>query len=80
MSANTSGGIVTIRDNDLRKMAQLKADKHGGRVDVFGIESLSGLVELLGNDSQRSRATIGVNRYGDGAIATWDKHGNRTRP
>ncbi len=45
--------------------AQFGINEHGGFVGVFGI-----------GDTQ-SRALMGVNEYGDGAISTWWKNGER---
>ena len=42
----------------------LGATEYGGRVDVF-------------NKQGKSRAVVGVNEYGNGAVSTWDKNGYR---
>ena len=43
----------------------MKADDYGGHVHVTG----------KGDDN--SRAGMGVNEYGNGAVNTWDKNGYR---
>ena len=43
----------------------MDVDEHGGRVAVFG------------KGSDESRAIMGVDEYGNGAVSTWDKNGYR---
>ncbi len=45
--------------------AQITVDEYGGDVSVFG------------KGSDESRAVMGVNEYGNGAVSTWDKNGYR---
>lgn len=58
------GGVV-IADGE-GGHAELGVNQYGGRVGVFGKGS-----------SDTTRAVIGVNEYGNGAVSTWDKNGYR---
>lgn len=43
----------------------LSTDRHGGWVGVYG------------NNTDKTRAIMGVGKSGNGAVSTWDKNGNR---
>ena len=61
-------GLISVKRYDYgNKMgqAELRANKNGGRLDVFG----------KGDD--KSRAAVGINGYGNGVVSTWDKNGYR---
>lgn len=59
-----SGLIKASRnENGMRvSSAELKADKNGGRLDVFG------------RVDNKSRAAVSINEHGSGAVSTWDKN------
>ena len=59
------GGQVIIRGKDGERGAIMEVDEYGGHVHVTG----------KGDDN--SRAGMGVNEYGNGAVSTWDKNGYR---
>ena len=40
----------------------MNVNEHGGRVEIFG------------KGDGTSRAIMGVNEYGDGAVSAWDKN------
>ena len=61
----SGAGYVRVSDKASRQRAGLFTDEHGGYVAVFG------------KGSKGSRAIIGVNEYGNGAVSTWDKNGYR---
>lgn len=64
MSSNEHGGIVNVCGKDGKSLASMKAGKYGGLVSAYGNEG-------------EGRSAMGVNRYGNGAVATWDKHGEK---
>ena len=57
------GGAVVVLDKDEKTGAELSVTEYGGRVDVYG------------KVDRTSRAVLGVNKFGHGAVSTWDKHG-----
>ena len=61
------GGEVRVTDKHEKKGAKMGVDEHGGMVAVSG---------KAGRDS---KAVMGVNEYGDGALSTWDKNGYRLK-
>ena len=65
IEADESGGIVYVSSKDSLIGVGLGADDHGGRVYVSG------------NADSKGRAMIGINKYGNGAVSTWDKNGYR---
>ena len=68
MVINDNGGSVAVRGKDgegKRVMAKMAINDNGGSVAVHG----------KGNTD--SRAVMGVNEYGNGAVSTWDKNGYR---
>ena len=81
------GGVVSVLNKDGQLGAIVNVDEHGGRVSVRDKDGKSraivyvhehgGSVSVHGKGSSESRAIIGVNKYGNGAISTWDKNGYR---
>ena len=65
LSVDEHGGVVDVSGKDSKGAANLSITEHGGRVDVYG------------KVSNKSRATLSVNEYGNGTVSTWDKHGYR---
>ena len=65
MESDENGGLVTVRGKDGERSAQMAINENGGAVSVHG----------RGNTD--SRAVMGVNEYGNGAVNTWDKNGYR---
>ena len=61
---NNGGGVVSVYGNG-REGVRMAINEDGGAVRVFG----------KGNSV--SRAVMGVNEYGNGAVSTWDKNGYR---
>ena len=59
------GGAVGVFGRDTNNSALMDVHEHGGRFGVFG------------RGSSKSRASMGVNEYGNGAVSTWDKNGYR---
>lgn len=62
-----SGVIIANRYDHGKEIgsAELKANKNGGRLDVFG------------KVDNKSRAAVSINEYGNGVVSTWDKNGYR---
>ena len=61
-------GMISVYRYDRGKqigVAQLTANKNGGRLDVFG------------KVDDKSRAAVSINEYGNGVVSTWDKNGYR---
>ena len=58
-------GMVNVFGPDYSDGVRLSVNKNGGRVSVFG------------KGGNGSRAIMGVNEYGNGAVNTWDKNGYR---
>ena len=68
MATNEHGGTVGVsgKDSKVSGRAEIKTDEHGGRFDVY-------------NNQGKSRAAMGINEFGNGAVSTWDKNGYRQR-
>ena len=66
MYASDSGGSIKVEGKGLHDggSAEMLTDEHGG---VVGI----------GNNQGKTRAVMGVNAYGNGAVSTWDRNGYR---
>ena len=65
MDITEHGGRVNVQGQDINVLASMNATEHGGSVAVTG------------KGRMRTVATMGVNQYGNGAVSTWDKNGNR---
>ena len=65
MGINEGGGAVYVYDKDGGKRVQMASTENGGAVHVYG------------KGSAGSRAAMGVNEYGNGAVSTWDNNGYR---
>ena len=63
LGVDEHGGVVVVLDKDEKTGAKLSVTEYGGRVDVYG------------KVDRTSRAVLGVNKFGHGAVSTWDKHG-----
>lgn len=80
------GGIIWVTDQDGNAVATLTSYERGGLVRVRGKDGadradmkagkFGGLVNVYGNDGER-RSAMGVNQYGNGAVTTWDKRGEK---
>lgn len=55
---------VNVYGKDKNLNTSMTTTEHGGRVDVF-------------NKQGETRAGMGVNEYGNGAVSTWDRNGYR---
>ena len=88
MAVDEQGGYVDVFGKGKNEgMATINLNRHGGRVMVFGrgmdgeqagvkVNEHGGIVAVYGKDNAgASRAVMGVNEHGNGAIATWDKNG-----
>ena len=64
---NMTGGVISVK----------KTDDNDPRAVKLGIDEYGGLVEVFGKGDYTSRAVMGVNQYGNGAVNTWDKNGYR---
>ena len=79
------GGEVYVFGKDEESRAALKIAEHGGVVAVVGKDGESqallniiengGHVGVFGKDE--GKAIMGIDQYGNGAVYTWDKNGNR---
>ena len=49
-------------------------DKDGGRTAQMSIDEYGGHVSVHGRGNSYSRAQMGGNEYGNGAVSTWDKN------
>ena len=86
MEIDEDGGAVRVYGKDGRA-ATMGIGKNGGSVDVFGkdggggatmgIDEDGGLVSVHGRGDPNTRAVMGVNEHGNGAVSTWDKNGYR---
>ena len=87
MATSEDGGAVHVFDKDGERWAQMAIDGYGGSVYVSGkdgggearmaIDENGGGVAVYGKGNSDSRAVMGVNEYGNGAVSTWDKNGYR---
>ena len=64
----SGAGFVRMSDKAFKEQAVISTDEYGGWVSVFGK-----------GDSELSRASMGVNEYGNGGVGTWDKNGYRLK-
>ena len=65
LSSGEHGGLVRVVNKDDAGEARLGINEHGGNVAVYG------------KGSNKSRAIITVNEYGNGVVSTWDKNDYR---
>ena len=65
LSTDENGGSVKLTSSDSTRAAYMDIDEHGGSFTVYG------------KGSNKSRAIIRVNEYGNGAVSTWDKNDYR---
>ena len=91
MAITENGGLVTLtgKENgkDGREGVQMAITENGGAVRVYGndgersaqmaINEDGGAVRVYGKGNTGSRAGMGVDEYGNGAVSTWDKNGYR---
>lgn len=82
------GGIVGVNSkDDMEAYATMTVDENSGIVAVLGrgagagmrVNEHGGLVSVDGIGDSSSRAIMGVNEYGNGAVSTWDKNGYRLK-
>ncbi|MDE0044064.1 MAG: hypothetical protein OXT74_18620 [Candidatus Poribacteria bacterium] len=69
-----NGAIANVCSDYIRVSREEKTDM---RAAQFGINEHGGFVGVFGIGNTQSRALMGVNEYGDGAISTWWKDGER---
>ena len=65
---NGESGLIKAKRIEIGKevgSAELKADKNGGRLDVFG------------RVDNKRRAAVSISENGNGAVSAWDKNGYR---
>ena len=55
-------GIASVLDKDGKAKVAMSVDENRGHVVVYG-------------KNAESKASMGVNDYGNGAVSTWDKNG-----
>ena len=61
-------------------MVIIGSDEDGGSVTVWGYKRQTGVPSALLSLSEKKgelRALMGVNEYGNGVVATWDRNGYR---
>ena len=61
-------------------MVIIGSDEDGGSVTVWGYKRPTDLPSAMLNLHEKKgelRALMGVNEYGNGVVATWDKNGYR---
>jgi hypothetical protein len=84
LNIDEHGGVVSVFGKNAKGMASLSIAEHGGVVGVYDkdrnirtslfITEHGGHVGVLGKD-KKGGVSIRVNKYGNGAVTTWDKHG-----
>ena len=86
LGANEDGGLVSVNAKDGGNRVQMSVNEDGGYVAVFdkdkdggrsaqmSIDEYGGYVGVHGRGNSYSRAQMGVNEYGNGAVSTWDKN------
>ena len=89
LSAGSEGGFLSVHDakNESSVFLGQNDEKNGGLITVRGangfaqisIDEHGGVMSVFGKGSDKSRAVMGVNEYGNGAVSTWDKNGYRQR-
>ena len=87
VTAEDGGAVHVFGGKDGGGSVLMKIDENGGAVAVFGkdgggaarmaINEDGGLVTVLGRGNTDLRALMGVNKYGNGVVFTWDKNGYR---
>ena len=68
--------VVSIGHNDEKNSGILSVNGESGSVEILA-NDYGGKVSVFGKGSNGSRAIMGVNEYGNGAVSTWDKNGYR---
>ena len=85
IGVNKHGGGFGVYGKD-GGAVQIDVNEHGGRVGVLGkgergakmnVDEYGGTVSVYGRGNDYSRAVMGVNEYGNGAVSAWDKNGYR---
>ena len=65
LDTDEDGGFVEVfGDKGHKSKVSIGVENHGGRVAVRGYK-------------RKGEAVIGITQYGNGAVTTWDKNGNR---
>ena len=88
MAAIDNGGFIMVGDKEHKRSVALSIEedggiiavsgKEGGRVDI-AVDKYGGQIRFFGRGSDKTRAGIGVNEYGNGTIGLWDKNGYRIK-
>ena len=66
MGIGENGGSIAVWEKDAEPRTLVGSDKRGGKVIVLGKEG-------------KAKTVVGVNEYGNGAVSTWDRNGNRLK-
>ena len=86
LGADEDGGLVSVNAKDGGERVQMSVNEYGGYVAIFdkdkdggrsaqmSIDEYGGHVGVHGRGNSYSRAQMGVNEYGNGAVSTWDKN------
>ena len=61
--APTLGGEITIFGNDEKAKVVLRVNTDGGQLKVWS------------NDGRKPKVIMGINKYGNGDVSTWNKNG-----
>ena len=86
MTINEEGGWITVAGHE--GGAWMTLEVYGGIVSVFSNDRKEGVGAILGIakdggevtvlSGKETKATMGVDEYGNGVVATWDKDYSRT--
>ena len=74
LGADEDGGLVSVNAKDGGKRVQMSVNEYGGRTAQMSIDEYGGHVSVHGRGNSYSRAQMGGNEYGNGAVSTWDKN------
>ena len=85
ISSGVDGGSVFTYGKDGKPAVALGVSEHGGLVSTVGKDGKpavalgnyehGGFVKVKGKGE--GEAVMAINEYGNGAVSTWDKNGNR---
>jgi hypothetical protein len=85
MSADETGGVVSVSGNAgnagmsvVESGAGVNISGKGGRAMMI-VTEYGGSISVYGKGSDKERASMGVNEYGNGAIGLWDKDGYKLK-
>jgi hypothetical protein len=89
LGVEASGSCFSASGKDGKPKVGIDVDESGGNVHVFGKDAKGGAIMMVdesgghfsafGKGNDEERASMGINKYGNGVIGLWDKNGNKIK-